>query len=449
MQPTAPNRAHIRSRILEKLSALGQDGPDRLAALNVFFDLSLEYDSLRDFKTLCVLVPDICLSTPASLYLRDTRGRLRLRRTTSAQGQKALTLPDPPCPDDPGIVRQDGGAIVGICDAEHDPALLGVLCLHRPVAPEDDGFWLEYARWTARIMAVKQASVSNRKRLTFINNLMRDIGHNVIVPNIQFKLFFLQMERHLALMESRIGELVPARPDAPDREARRELPFLARDVRVLQQAISRRFQQSSLFLESLLRRSHFEKGNYDLVLKPCKFKSQIIEPQLERFRPMLRAQGIRIEIDPDVRIDEDIQLQADLGLISQVFANLLANAVKYTQPMPVPGETDAKILRYGWESLTEAFGPGKPGVRLFVATSGPEVPPGEQSRLFEEGFRSSGTDSIDGTGHGLSFVKQIVELHKGRVGYAYDAPMNVFSVLLRRPQDAADTTEAGSCPSPS
>jgi signal transduction histidine kinase len=216
---------------------------------------------------------------------------------------------------------------------------------------------------------------------------------------------------------------------------RLELPDLARDLLHLQRAISSRFQQSSLFLESLLRRSHFEKGNYDLQLKPCEFKSQILEPQIERFRSMFQYQDIRIEVDPEVRIDEDVQLEADVGLMAQVFANLLANALKYTRPMPGPGGAPVRLMRYGWENLPGAFGRGKPGIRLFVATSGPEVPSGERSRLFEEGFRSAGTEAVGGSGHGLCFVRQIVELHKGRVDYAYESPMNVFSIILPRRHD--------------
>ena len=89
-------------------------------------------------------------------------------------------------------------------------------------------------------------------------------------------------------------------------------------------------------------------------------------------------------------------------------------------------------MRYGWETVPEAFGQDREGVRLFVATTGPEIPPDEQARLFDEGFRSTGTDGEDGSGHGLSFVKQIVELHHGRVGYAYEAPMNIFSIIMPR-----------------
>jgi len=451
MQPAPPKRAHIRTRIQDRLARCKEQGhaPDRLTALNIFFELGLEFDSLHDFKSLCVLVPDICLGTPASLYMRGPKGDLRLRRTTSAQGAKVFSLPDPPCPESPGIVRTVGGAVVTICDAEHQPRLIGAIALHREVPPDEDAFWLEFARGAARIMAVKQTAVSNRKHLTFINNLMRDIGHNVIVPNMHFKLMFLQMRKQITLLGSRVEALAPVRPDSPDREIRRELPILVRDLLAQQEGISRRFQQSSLFLESLLRRSHFEKGRYDLLLRPCRFKSQIMEPQLERFRPLFMDQGITVRIAPDVRIDEDVVLESDLGLMAQVFANLLSNAVKYTRSIPTPKGGAEKMLQYGWESRPDAFGPGCPGVRLFVSTTGPGIPPDERPRLFDQDFRSASSETVEGSGHGLFFVKQIVELHGGRVGYGHDASMNTFHVTLPGPRVAASQATDESCPSPS
>lgn len=450
MQPS-PTQKHIRTRIIEKL-AHGERGDMAVAqsmALNLFFELSLEYEALRDFKSLCVLVPDLCLGTPASLYMRGPRGTLQLRRTTNTQGQKFITFPEPSCPQPTSIIRHEGLSAAPICEAAPEGRLIGVLCLHRQLLPAEEIFYLEYARRIAQVMAIKQASIGNRQRLTFINNLVRDIGHNVIVPNMHFKLLFLQMEKQIAQLGSKVDALAPIRPDAPDREIRHELPMLIKNLQAQQEGISRRFQQSSLFLESLLRRSHFEKGKYDLLLRPCKFKSQIFEPQIERFRPLLRAQGITIRIDPDVRIDEDIVLEADLGLISQVFANLLANAVKYTKAMPTDSGQTEKLLLYGWEFRPHAFGSGHPGFRLFVSTTGSEIPREDWPKLFDADFRSNASDLVEGSGHGLYFVKQIVELHRGRVGYTYDAPMNSFHIILPSPQKNPAQTETGSCPTPS
>ena len=454
MHPSLHARKHIRAYLQERLSSGGRDGPAALrsAALNLFFEASFEFESLRDLKSICVLVPDVCLGTPASLYMRDPKGALKLRRTTSTQPHKLITFPENSCPDSESIIRLENMSVAAICENGPESRLIGLLCLHRDLSPEEEAFFLDFARNAARLMAVKQVAIMNRQRLTFINNLVRDIGHNVIVPNMQFKLLFLQMERQLETLAGKVDALGLGRPpsvDAGDREIRLELPGLVKDLQARQKSISRRFQQSSLFLESLLRRGHFENGRYDVQMRPCKFKSQVFEPQLERFRPLLSAQGITIGIAPEVRIDEDVVLEADLGLISQVFANLLANAVKYTTPVPGHSGSEEKLVLYGWETLPHAFGPGLPGIRLFVSTTGQEIPRPERARLFDPEFRCSDAKSAEGSGHGLYFVKQIVELHKGRVGYTYEKPMNTFEVTLPRQDAGKRTTETGSCPSPS
>lgn len=450
MEPSSQHRTQIRARIREELALYAQETlPDaHNAALRVFFNLSLEYESLRDFKSLCVLVPDVCLRTPASLYLRGAKDKLLLRRTTNTAGQTAIALPEPDCNDSISVIRQDGASIVSLCELTPRTRLLGLLCLHRTVHPSEERFLLDYAHAVAGLMALKQSAIGSRQRLTFINTLVRDIGHNVIVPNMHFKLLFMHMDKHLKLLSRKILALSPLRPDTPDREIRQELPALVDTLQEQLDTISQRFQHSSLFLESLLRRSHFEKGTYDLQSKPCKFKSQIIEPQIDRFRSLLRDQSINVRIAPEVRIDEDVTLDADLGLISQVFANLLANAVKYTQPTPASSSASEKLLLYGWKSQHAAFGPHKPGVQLFVSTTGPAIPAQDIPRLFESDFRSQGSTLTDGSGHGLFFVKQIVELHKGRVGYSHADGMNTFHITLPSPSSGGPTTELHSCSTP-
>ncbi len=450
MPPAPIDRKHIRAYLLERMAAASGNGHAAAhgTALSLLYEAALEFESMGDLKSLCVLVPDVCLGTPASLYMRGPKSTLRLQRTSSTDGTPLITFPEPTCPDTGTVIRHHGSSAVAICAPDLKTKLLGILCLHKDLDPSEETFYLRYARSFARLTAVKQVAISNRQRLTFINNLVRDIGHNVIVPNMHFKLLFLQMEKQIEHLWRKVDALAPGRSDSNDRELRRELPKLVKDLLSKQKSISRRFQFASIFLESLLRRSHFEKGCYDLQLRPCKFKSEVFEPQLERFRPLLNAHGITIRVAPEVRIDEDVTLQADLGLISQAFANLLANAVKYTVPMPGASGQNEKLVQYGWEFAPAAFGPEQSGVMLFVSTTGHEIPRRDWPHLFEADFRCSGAEEVEGSGHGLFFVKQIVELHKGRVGYTYAAPMNIFHITLPCPRKPL-SPEPGSCPSPS
>lgn len=442
MHPLVPARKHLRARILERIGT-GTIPTSPGEALCIFLDLSLEYEALREFRSLCVLVPDVCLQTPASLYLQNRHGVLQLRRTTNYNGSKIIYFPDSVCPTPTRPVQYEDFFAFPLREEGSSGPVIGVFCVHKLLTPTEQDFYAQFVERVGRVMTLKHIVVSNRQRLTFINNLVRDIGHNVIVPNMHFKLLFLRMEKALAGLEGRVANLSPVRADALDATIRRELPGQVRDLKEQLGVITKHFQQASLFLESLLRRGHFEKGRYDLILRMCKFKSQILEPQLERFRSLLQEKKIRIEIAPDVRIDQDITLQADLGLLSQVMANLLSNAVKYTRAVRTAGGGSVKRLVYGWESEINAFGPNKEGIRIFIATTGDPLPSGDAVRLFEADFRSEASGPAEGTGHGLFFVHQIVALHGGRVRYEHKDQLNVFSLTLPQPKRICDAVEAG------
>jgi len=48
--------------------------------------------------------------------------------------------------------------------------------------------------------------------------------------------------------------------------------------------IEKHYKNTSLFLETLLRRSHFDKGRLTLLTKKCFMNMDVVQPQLERFR---------------------------------------------------------------------------------------------------------------------------------------------------------------------
>ncbi len=71
-------------------------------------------------------------------------------------------------------------------------------------------------------------------------------------------------------------------------------------------------------------------------------------------------------------------------------------------------------------------------------TTGEPLDETDGARVFEAGYRA-GEALADGTGHGLFFVRQIVELHGGRAWHEAVAEGNVFHVLLpaQAPEAAA------------
>lgn len=97
------------------------------------------------------------------------------------------------------------------------------------------------------------------------------------------------------------------------------------------------------------------------------------------------------------------RVSADRRWVTQAVYNLVANALKFTQPGHPP---DVEIRAYH-------PGPGEPqGPGLAVADRGPGVPPGYAERIFQLFQRAVGRE-VEGTGAGLAIVRQIAERHEG------------------------------------
>jgi two-component system, OmpR family, phosphate regulon sensor histidine kinase PhoR len=114
--------------------------------------------------------------------------------------------------------------------------------------------------------------------------------------------------------------------------------------------------------------------------------------------PGAAKQGVRI----DVSAEDGPPVRADQTRLQQVFDNLVANAVKFTDP--------GGRVRLAATHDDQAW-------RVDVEDSGIGIPAGELDHIFDRFVRASNarTASLPGTGLGLSVVKAITELHGGRV----------------------------------
>jgi len=98
-----------------------------------------------------------------------------------------------------------------------------------------------------------------------------------------------------------------------------------------------------------------------------------------------------------------------------VFANLFSNAVKYTSPINDSSGDPVKKMSYGWSIAENCFDTGKRCVRCYVFTTGPHFSDMEAEKIYDEGFRGENTGSAMGKGHGLSFVKHVIEMPSDKI----------------------------------
>ena len=196
--------------------------------------------------------------------------------------------------------------------------------------------------------------------------------------------------------------------------------------------IEKHYKNTSLFLETLLRRSHFDKGRLTLLTKKCYMNRDVVQPQLERFLDRFKRIGISVNYQLSGIPDQETISTVDVGLMAQVYANLFSNALKYTEEITTESGERKKYISYGHEIIRDYFGPGKDGIKYNVFSTGPHIPAEERRRIFDDEYRGSNVLNKPGTGHGLAFIKVAVELHGGIVGYEPTQYGNNFFLILPR-----------------
>ncbi|TQQ83503.1 response regulator [Halonotius terrestris] len=105
--------------------------------------------------------------------------------------------------------------------------------------------------------------------------------------------------------------------------------------------------------------------------------------------------------DAELRVVDEFTVHGDRNRLSHIFENLFRNAIEHSTP-PVTIRVGLLNVMY---TSTRADTGGTFG--FFVEDDGPGVPEGRRESVFDAGE----TTRKDGTGFGLSIVKQIAEAH--------------------------------------
>ncbi len=417
-------------------------------ALNAFFDLTQEYIYTDDHYRLCVAIPKVFFDLDAALHLVQPDGDLHLICSTTGglveagHVQSDLSVTTEPQRIDRRLVLPIKGhkSLQAYLPFAPPDNVLGLLVVWSAddVSPEMGFFLAKYANRIGYSLHNKELAQKNVEHLEFINSLVADIGHNVIVPNMFFKAYLRRLKGKVEMNRRLEDDLVEQLGSSElTATARTEMGRFLRDLNDVNEGLrdelsnlTRHYEQTSLFLETLLRRAHFERGGYVLKKRPCNFNQRILAPQLDRFRERLSHKNIDLNVASSGIPDEEIEVVVDVGLISQVYANLFSNAAKYTRPVVDGNGQTVKYMSYGMERLENAFGPDRHGIKFNVFTTGPHLDADDAEKVFKEGYRGKNIDHEPGTGHGLRFIRDVVELHGGRVGYEPTTTGNNFFFVL-------------------
>lgn len=133
---------------------------------------------------------------------------------------------------------------------------------------------------------------------------------------------------------------------------------------------------------------------------------------LERISPDAEEKGIEVAFD--CRTDR-VTVEADPNRITQVFLNLLVNAVRYT---PEGGAVTVTVEEVKAEVADkEEADAGGGRLRIAVADTGPGIEPEHLPFVFNRFYRSDEARARNsgGMGLGLAIAKEFVAAHQGRI----------------------------------
>lgn len=444
----------VSKRIQEKLGSYRAYNFTQLqsVALNIFFDLAQEFTEVEDVYAVCVMIPKTLFNLECALYVIDGQrdilsccashcpapdGSVVFAEETMVKNGYLLI----PIKGNRELISQlpftPHGDVIGMLEIFPADSL----------TEHDRLFWGRYANRIGFQLHNRFISLKNKEHVQFIRSLVKDIGHNVIVPNMYFKLFYKRLEARIGLMKPYqtkfrrlMQECTGDKPELKDEWGRldQDIQYIHNAVYDQYKEIYSHYQNTSLFLETLLRSSHFEAGRYVLEKRKCNFKSQVIDPQVERYRSRLADRGIEIDTSMGGVPDREVEVMVDVGLISQVYSNLFSNVVKYTREVDEGHGRRRKFMSYGWQIIPGYFAPGRDGIKLNVFSSGPPMTPEQSASLFTEGYRGENAQGEYGTGHGLYFIREVVKLHGGEAGHEPTPLGNNFFFILPYEQQAPD-----------
>lgn len=176
--------------------------------------------------------------------------------------------------------------------------------------------------------------------------------------------------------------------------------------------IDRQTRHLARLVDDLLDVSRITRGKVELRLEPVRVADAVMRAK-DMTRPLFAKRGHSLSVD----VPADLELDLDGDRFTQILANLLTNAGKYTQ-------------RGGEISVT--CHASERAVQVTVSDNGPGVASDLQPVVFEpfvQGERSLAR-SEGGLGLGLPIVKSLTELHGGNVSLKSDAQGTAVTIHL-------------------
>ncbi|HSG26301.1 MAG TPA: GAF domain-containing protein [Anaerolineales bacterium] len=243
-----------------------------------------------------------------------------------------------------------------------------------------------------RVISVHLSPVQNRGEFQGTISIFRDITHQVEVDRLKSE-FVATVSHELRTPMTPIkGYVEFLLMGGAGQLNEQQLEFVS--------IIKTNIDRLSILVDDLLDVSRIEAGKVSLTFQPIDMR-EVIDDSVETLVQLSQEEQHPVMVD--VHIPEDLpSVYGDLERVRQIVANLLDNAYKYSP------ENSTIVIRITQENSS---------VQVDIIDKGVGIFPDEHEKIFERFYRGENHMVMEtaGTGLGLPIVKELVELHKGKI----------------------------------
>ncbi len=275
-----------------------------------------------------------------------------------------------------------------------------------------------------RVVSVHLAPVSYKNEFLGTVSIFRDITHQVEVDRLKSEFVATvshELRTPLTPIKGYVDFLLMGGAGPMNPEQAQFMDIVKINV-----------DRLSILVTDLLDVSRIEAGKVILSNQPVDVR-EIAEDVLAQTRLQSEEEKkpftLKLEAEPNLP-----RAYGDVQRIRQILGNLVDNAYKYT---PMHGYIEVVLHQVGDDLQVE------------VKDNGIGIFPGDRERIFERFFRGENhlVMATAGTGLGLSIVKELVEMHKGRLwlessGVPGEGSTFSFTLPIYRPEKDSGNNEA-------
>lgn len=205
-----------------------------------------------------------------------------------------------------------------------------------------------------------------------------------------------EIKTPLTLIDGPI-QIMKQRSDSSNEE---QLGLMERNSKKLMSLVAELLDASKLGRGSF--QLHYANGSVD----------DFIENTIDTFASEAKSKDIQITHSKN-NVEKHYSFPSNA--LEKILSNLIGNAVKYCPP-----KSEIQVA-----SQIEQ---GRLNIR--VSDTGPGIPKNEQKKIFHRFFRGNQTADVNGTGIGLSLVKELVDLAQGTIHLESNSSGTTFMVSL-------------------